>query len=186
MSRRHSGRGFTLIELMVALSVLAIIAALALPSFKNFTERSALRGVADNVIGVIGAAKEEAIKRDQLVKVDVQTVGSGFCIGATVVASASAAGCDCSTASNCPVAVFPISAAQLRSVELDGTPEFGTGTTDFVIDPKTGMLSDPADQGQVDLKVSSGSKVRISLNALGRPSLCTPSGATALSSVAAC
>jgi type IV fimbrial biogenesis protein FimT len=186
MVRRVSSDGFTLIELMVTLSVLAIIAALALPSFKNFTERSALRGVADNVIGVIAAAKEEAIKRDQLVKVDVRTVGSGFCIGAVVVASAATAGCDCSTASNCPVAAFPTSASQLHSVQLDSTPIFGTGTTDFVIDPKTGMLSDPADQGQLDLKVPSGSKVRISLNALGRPSLCTPSGATALSAVAAC
>lgn len=177
--------GFTLVELMVTIAVLAIIAALALPSFRDFAQRSALRGVADNVIGVIANAKEEAIKRDQLVKVDVRTVGTGFCVGAAVVATAATTGCDCTTASNCPVASFPNTAAELHSVQLDGAPAFGAGTS-FVIDPKTGMLTDPANQGNLDLKVSTGTKVRIALNALGRPTLCTPSGGKALNSVESC
>jgi len=164
-----------LVELMISLAVLAIIMALALPSFADFAERSALRGAADNVIGVIANAKEEAIKRDRLVKVKATVVGSGFCIGASVVPTAAAAGCDCTTPANCPVAVYPAAAAELGAVTLDGAPAFGAGT-DFVIDPKTGMLDDPVGQGNIDLQVPCGYKVRVAVNALGRPTLCTPSG----------
>lgn len=181
----HSDHGFTLIELMVTISVLAILLALAVPSFVDFAERSALRGVADNIVGVIANAKEDAIKRDSLVRVDFKTVGTGFCVGAEPVATTSATGCDCSSATACTVASFPSSVGELRTVTLDGNPVFGTDTA-FVVDPKTAMLADFADAGNIQLITPKGYGVRVSVNAMGRPSLCTPSGKKPLSGVGAC
>jgi hypothetical protein len=68
---------------------------------------------------------------------------------------------------------------------MSGTPTFGTDTA-FVIDPKTGTLSDINDSGSIQLTVPRGYGVAVQVNALGRASLCTPSGKKALSGVGAC
>jgi type IV fimbrial biogenesis protein FimT len=185
--RPNTSRGFTLVELMVTLAVLAILLAMALPSFRDFAERSWLRGAADNVASVIGAAKEESIKRDSLVKVDFKAVGTGFCVGAAAVATASTAGCDCS-ATSCPVAAYPTSPSELHAVRLVGTPAFGSPTpdTNFVIDPKTAMLADVTDTGGIELDVPRGYGIKVLVNAMGRVTTCTPSGKKGLSGVGAC
>lgn len=184
MHRDRAG-GFTLVELMVAMAVLAILVGFALPSFRDFAERSWLRGVTDSVTQVIGTARTEAIKRNQLVRVEFQQpAGGGFCVGAATVASTSAAGCDCSTAA-CPVAEYPANADELESLVLAATPSFGTDTA-FVVDPATGMLSDVSDAGSVEFASPRGYGVRLSVNPMGRASLCTPSGTRALSGVDPC
>ena len=183
MTPYRNQSGVTLVELMVTIAVLAILVTLAAPSFTDFAERSALRGAADNVVGVIAAAKEEAIKRDRLVRVDFKAVTTGFCVGAVVVAGASAAGCDCSAAS-CAVASYPESARDLHRVTMTGSPVFGADAG-FVIDPKTGTLVDLSDGGEIVLGTSRGYAATVRVNAMGRASICTP-GAKGLAGVKAC
>jgi len=184
MPASRTQAGVTLIELMVTIAVLAILIMLAAPSFAEFSERTALRGAADNVVSVVAAAKEEAIKRDSLVRVDFKTVDTGFCIGAATVASAGAAGCDCSAA-NCPVGSYPSNPEDLHGVRLVSAPVFGADTA-FVIDPKTGMLSDVSDAGSVEFDTSRGYGVVVQVNASGRTSFCTPSGKKAIGTYGAC
>lgn len=168
---------------MVTIAVLAILVTLAAPSFADFAERSALRGAADNVVGVIAAAKEEAIKRDRLVRVDFKAVGDGFCVGAGVVTTLTETGCDCS-AVTCPVASFPASGRDLKRVTMTGSPVFGSGAG-FVIDPKTGTLADFSDGGAIVLATTRGYAATVRVNAMGRASICTP-GVKGLPGVKAC
>jgi len=181
MRRHHpdSTRGFTMVELMVTLAVLAILLAMAVPSFRDFAERSALRGAADNVIGVIAVAREDAVKRDSLVRVDFKAVGTGFCVGTIPVASVTAAGCDCSVSGTTCTVAFPANAGELRSVNLIGSPDFG-GDMAFVIDPKTGMLATLTDTGSIEMTVPRGYGLGVQVNAMGRASLCAPADTTVM------
>lgn len=184
MSRASSlrvNRGVTLIELIVALTVLAIIVALALPSFRDFAERRAVLGLANGFVSAIGLAKEEAIKRDQEIRLDFNEFGDGVCVG---VSLASAAACDCSS-STCPLGAYPTEQRELRMVSLVGTPDFG-GDTAFSIDPKTGMLSDMDDnEGSVEFQTPLGYGITIEMNAMVRPRMCS-SGSKPLPGMRSC
>ncbi|PVY56199.1 MULTISPECIES: GspH/FimT family pseudopilin [unclassified Simplicispira] len=62
--------GFTAIELMVVVSIIAILAALAAPSFTPLIERWRVRQAAENLTSTIYYARSEAIKRGGGVAID--------------------------------------------------------------------------------------------------------------------
>ena len=190
MRRGLRQQGVTLIELMVTIAVLAVLVTLAAPSFAEFRERQALRGVADNIVAAVGLAKEEAVKRDSFVRVDFLPFGTdGVCVGAVTVASSDATtGCDCaSDAAACTVALFPETANDLKQVQLSSDSIAFGGGSGFVIDPKTATLADIGDTGGLQLVTRHGYQVAVQINALARPVVCTPDGATkTLPGVSAC
>lgn len=55
--------GFTLVELLVTISIVAILAALAFPSYREFSIRMAVTDNANNLIGALNVARSEAVKR---------------------------------------------------------------------------------------------------------------------------
>ncbi|MFT4635541.1 MAG: prepilin-type N-terminal cleavage/methylation domain-containing protein [Arenicella sp.] len=67
--RQALATGFTLIELMLAVSVLAVVAASAAPSFKQFIERQSVRTQANNIQRALSSARSEALT--QAAEVDI-------------------------------------------------------------------------------------------------------------------
>ena len=61
--------GFTLIELMVALSVLAILAAAAVPNFSSFIHRSRMTTESSNLVSDVEIARSEAARRNTTITV---------------------------------------------------------------------------------------------------------------------
>ena len=61
-------RGFTLIELMVSLAVLAILVVVAVPSFVAFRQRTALDGAAQQLASCWNEARFEALRKTLDVK----------------------------------------------------------------------------------------------------------------------
>lgn len=77
---RISKRGFTLIELMVTVAVLAIMAAIAIPNFQTFLMNSRMASQANDVITAFNLARSEAVKRAANVTVCASSNGTS-CTG---------------------------------------------------------------------------------------------------------
>lgn len=77
-------RGVTLIELMVALTVAAILLGAAIPSFRDSIIRSRLSTMANDFIGAINFARSEAIRQGRSVTLCKSSDGSA-CASATSV-----------------------------------------------------------------------------------------------------
>ncbi len=58
------GRGFTLVELIAAVTVLAILAAIGVPSLRSFLQNNRNSGQAQSLILMLTLARNEALKRD--------------------------------------------------------------------------------------------------------------------------
>jgi type IV fimbrial biogenesis protein FimT len=56
-------RGFTLIELLVSLTVAGILFAIAVPAFRSFLQNDRDTGQINSLVGSLGYARSEAVKR---------------------------------------------------------------------------------------------------------------------------
>lgn len=193
--RAHSS-GVTLIELMVAIAVLGVLAALAIPSFSDFRQRRALEGAADQLVAAWGDARFEALRRNSMVKVGLKTTSAGlFCVGvATTTATDDDTACDClqpvsTDAGRCNVSIYPSDQESWRGVAFAGKPTLGDDDNSdngvAVIDHKRGGLTQSTDVGGIALKSPSGARdyrLTFVVDRNGRAYVCEPtvSGATKL------
>jgi type IV fimbrial biogenesis protein FimT len=63
--RPHAARGFTLIELMVTVSLLGVLMALAFPAMSEWVRNSRIRTVADTLQNGLRLAQTEALRRSR-------------------------------------------------------------------------------------------------------------------------
>ena len=61
--RRCGNRGFTLVEVMVTVAILAIILTVAVPNFVSFKRNSELTAASNSFVAILNAARSEAMKR---------------------------------------------------------------------------------------------------------------------------
>ncbi len=81
-SMARVSHGFTMIELMVVVAILATLAALAGPSFTPLIERWRVRQATEEMIGALYFARSEAVKRGGSVRIEKESSGGG-CTAAT-------------------------------------------------------------------------------------------------------
>ncbi|EKD98878.1 MAG: Type IV pilus transmembrane protein FimT [uncultured bacterium] len=147
-ARHRNALGFTLIELMVTVAVLAVVVSLAAPSFRSILEAQRMRAAAFDLMGDLTLARSEALKRGQIATPITLTPASGnWAAGWSVMA-----GTDVVSTRN-PV----------------GSGVTITGPTTVVFD-RNGRVSSTTTVARFALADSSATRKRcISLDPSGRP-----------------
>ena len=184
---RSSG-GFTLIELMVTVVVVAILAAMAAPAFGDFFQRYRLRGAADDVASLVATARAEAVARNRDVAIVFSGTGTAWCVGAAASANptpgqrvSAVPTCNCN--SDCRVGdrILENHGAGYNGVTMASAPAA------IVFDSRNGAvkpLGSPT--GTTFVSPNGRYSLALQVSALGRGRLCVPSGAPAMAGFASC
>jgi type IV fimbrial biogenesis protein FimT len=69
-------RGFTLIEVMIALVVLGVLIALGAPSFSDWTRNQQIRSASEAILNGLQVARGEAVRRNLLVQFQLTSLPS--------------------------------------------------------------------------------------------------------------
>ena len=136
-----TNKGFTLIELMIVIGVVAIISSLALPSYRSIIEKRQVTSGAQQVGAFISAAQLEAVKRNENVTVSyVYTDETDWCIGMVIDDT----NCTCSADTDSNTCKIDGTDRVLIPDNLNFSDALQgvDGNDGFVIDPVRGMLVD--------------------------------------------
>jgi len=83
MFRLQRSFGFTLIELIVTIALIAVIAGFAVPSFSTMVANSRLASTSNDLVGLFNYARSEAVKTGRRVNI-TPTSGSDWSNGISV------------------------------------------------------------------------------------------------------
>src|SRR3982750_2618095 len=74
--RKHLEHGFTLVELMVTVTLLGVLLAIAVPSFRQISLNQGIRSASFDLFSALEYARSEAIKRNNTVSVQPDSTWS--------------------------------------------------------------------------------------------------------------
>lgn len=170
MSHRKSYAGFTLMELLITLAILAILIAIAVPSMSGVLERRKVHGAGENLFANLMFSKTEAIKRNQPVGVTFKiTNANTWCYGIATAA------CDCTNTTSCTIdGVLKVTnQGDFPGVTID-TTDSTIVTDDFVsfesLRGATNLAS--GTEKNLQFNVPSGAEYGVIISSFGRVRLC--------------
>lgn len=167
MLRPLDQQGFTIVELMISIALLAIVSMLALPSYRTFIQNSYIRTTAESILNGLQLARAEAVSRNTRIQF-VLDEQSEWWIGC-VDASAS-----------CPGEIQSRSAGEGSSSSIVVTPAPANATT--VIFGNLGAIVPAADtltQVEIDidpavLPAEDSRELRVTIGIGGNARMCDP------------
>lgn len=157
--KTRRARGLTLLELAIAMAVIVILAALALPNMGARLERQRVQGAAEALAADLAEARFEAARRSVPLFVEA-TAGAEWCW-----AIATRAGCPCGDAQGSACALHGALAKEHKGVRLvEGLS----------------VRMDPSGTAQAAqaaaMETSRGDRLRVEVAATGRSRVCVERG----------
>ena len=166
--RYGAGGGFTLLELLIVVSVLTILLAVAIPSMQALLTRNHLKAAAQALAEDLQWTRSESIVRNQMLRVVFDV--NHWCYGIDEDASATNS-CDCrrSPGETGACSLKQVSGAAFPGITLAGT----FAATRFEPRRATAL------NGSLTLTAANGLALRVVLSRLGRVRICAPAGSFA-------
>lgn len=171
--RSTHATGFTLIELIVAMAVLAMVVGYVMNSFSGMLARQRLQAAAENLYDYLTLARTESISRSSPAHISIVD-GASWCFGIDDSAS-----CTCSTSNDCQVdgATRTTSYDSYTGITLSSVD---ASLSQFTYDERRGMPQNTAGTASVSGNITftnvRGDAVTLQLNSVGRIKLCTTTG----------
>ncbi|MFN2308482.1 MAG: GspH/FimT family pseudopilin [Gammaproteobacteria bacterium] len=177
--------GYTLVELLVTLAVLAILTTVALPAFTDLIDNQRLRAAAQQIATDLRYARGESIKRHTSTPIGVSfSPGDQWCYGISQQLP-----CDCRVQDPAHADACRLDLSQQRQlhaprphahIALIDARFSGTQTTAF--DPLRGS----ARAGSVALRSARGKQLEVRVSTLGRVRICAPADGLSPAGYAPC
>ena len=175
---------------MITIAVLALVLALAAPSFAEFFEKNRLRGAADDVTSMLANARQQAVALDRDVRVSLGGATTAWCVGANAAGDPAAvaaavplaAACDCTNSAQCLVAGerLVVDSADYAGVTVDAVGDA------FTFDSKLGTVDDLVGTTMDLVSSSRNYTLRVQVSPLGQARVCVPAGTVAVSGFRPC
>ena len=157
--------GLTLVEALVALTVLSVLASIALPAFSSMRDTLRLKGSAEAIQSDLRLAKSESIKRSGNVSVTFRTSGTTWCYGFSQDTA-----CDCNIPNSCLLdnVEYRFSHTAYPGIALASN----VSGNRFSFQYRRGTVT----AGNVQLTAPNGKALRVVVSGLGRIRMCSPTG----------
>lgn len=171
---RSPMRGFTIIELMVTVAILAILATLAGPSMTDLIDRRRLASQTEAITDLLQIARSEAIKHSS--NSAQREVAITISPGTNWFIGLSNGNAGCGDLATCVINDGGTNVSRfLTNTACSGCKLVEPAETSVVVFSFRGLVEDAdADERTVVVESSKGYRTQITLSPIGRVSVCTP------------
>lgn len=165
--------GMSLLEILIILSIVAIIAGYSFISFSGILERQKLKSAGEIIFADLRLAQSEAIKRSKSVFVSFnkQDNSDAWCYGINVGSK-----CDCTKQDECKIDDVRKVTSSLKFKDINLQKAKFAGNKEYTaFEPTSGFAqASGVKNGSIWLQSKSGYQLAIIVNRIGRVRFCSP------------
>lgn|GEM_PF-1805216 len=166
-----AGRGFTTLQIVVVLTIIAILVGLAVPNLADMINRERLKGAAQRAVDELRVARSVALSQNKQVFVSYQAGDEQWCYGLDDEAP-----CSCNLSNDCAIngGEAIVSHEEFPHISMPKA-NFAGGVSYTAFDPVRGTPKDNgARNGSIWFQAPNGEQISLVLSVPGRIRLCSP------------